>query len=109
MNTDRVDCVRLSFDPQCGHEQTGRRPAFVLSSKIYNKKAGLALCCPITNQIKGYPFEVVISGTEAVSGAVLTDQIKSLDWQARRAVYICKLSEKVIRDIVNKVQLLISL
>ncbi|MBF0566754.1 MAG: endoribonuclease MazF [Nitrospirae bacterium] len=105
---DRGDCVWLSFDPRLGHEQAGRRPAFVLSPKIYNEKAGLALCCPITSHIKGYPFEVVISGTRVVTGAVLADQIKSLDWQARRADYICKLPETVTRDIIGKIRLLIS-
>ncbi|MBF0318591.1 MAG: type II toxin-antitoxin system PemK/MazF family toxin, partial [Nitrospirae bacterium] len=74
----------------------------------YIEKAGLALCCPITSQIKGYPFEVVISGTRAVKGAILADQIKSLDWQARHADYICKVPEKVINDVLSKIQLLIA-
>ncbi|MBF0606238.1 MAG: endoribonuclease MazF [Candidatus Magnetobacterium sp. LHC-1] len=104
---DRGDCVWLSFDPRLGHEQAGRRPAFVISPKVYNEKAELALFCPITNRIKGYPFEVLISGTEAVKGAVLADQIKSLDWQTRQADYICRLPEEVTCDIINKILLLI--
>lgn len=81
---DEGDIVWLNFTPQSGHEQAGRRPAVVLSPKPYNSRAGLVVCVPVTNQIKGYPFEVVLSGTGA-TGAALADQIKSLDWQARRA------------------------
>ena len=81
---DAGDIVWVHFTPQAGHEQAGRRPAVVLSPKSYNAKAGLMVCVPATNQIKGYPFEVVLSGTGA-SGAALADQVKSLDWQARQA------------------------
>jgi len=81
---DEGDIVWLNFTPQSGHEQAGRRPAVVLSPKAYNRRAGLIVCVPVTNQIKGYPFEVVLSGAGA-TGAALADQVKSLDWQARQA------------------------
>lgn len=77
------DIVWLHFDPQAGHEQAGHRPAVVVSPSAYNSKTGLMLCCPMTTQIKGYPFEVVISSNRV--SAVLTDQVKSLDWIARKA------------------------
>ncbi len=78
------DIVWLFFDPQAGHEQAGHRPALVLSPSAYNSKTGLLLCCPMTTQIKGYPFEVLIASGKP--GAALADQIKSLDWIARKAV-----------------------
>lgn len=77
------DIVWLHFDPQAGHEQAGHRPALVLSPSAYNGKTGLMLCCPLTTQVKGYPFEVEIAGARA--GAALADQVKSLDWVARKA------------------------
>ena len=78
------DIVWLEFDPQAGHEQAGHRPALVISPATYNGKTGLMLCCPLTRQIKSYPFEVLIDGNRA--GAALADQAKSLDWRARKAV-----------------------
>src|SRR5215210_6554300 len=95
---DRGDVVWISLNPQAGHEQAGRRPAVVLSPAAYNRKTGLAVLCPITNQIKGYPFEVVIPEGAAVSGAVLSDQVKSLDWKARRAERIGTLPREVVDD-----------
>ena len=80
---ERGDIVRLSFDPQAGHEQAGHRPALVLSPKAYNAKTGLMICCPMTTKIKGYPFEVAITGS--TPSAALVDQVKSLDWRARKA------------------------
>ncbi|MBV2123455.1 MAG: endoribonuclease MazF [Candidatus Thiodiazotropha sp. (ex Ctena orbiculata)] len=80
---DAGDIVWLDFDPQSGHEQAGHRPAVVLSPVEYNKKIGLMLCCPMTTQIKGYPWEVPIAGKTA--SVVLSDQVKSLDWRARNA------------------------
>ena len=76
---DKGDVVWISMNPQAGHEQAGRRPALVLSPTAYNGKTGLALLCPITNQIKGYPFEVSLTKNSNISGAVIADQIKSLD------------------------------
>jgi mRNA interferase MazF len=80
---ERGDIVWINLNPQAGHEQAGHRPALVLSPKAYNAKVGLMLCCPITHQAKGYPFEVDIRGDSHVSGVVLSDQVKCLDWQAR--------------------------
>lgn len=82
---DAGDIVWLQFNPQRGHEQAGHRPALVLSPATYNKKTGLMLCCPLTSQIKGYPFEVRIAGKQP--SAALSDQVKSLDWQARKAIH----------------------
>jgi mRNA interferase MazF len=80
---DRGDIVWLDLDPQAGHEQAGRRPALVLSPRRYNGRVGLMLCCPLTTKLKGYPFEVPLAGKPA--SAVLSDQVKSLDWRTRRA------------------------
>ena len=80
---ERGDIVWINLNPQAGHEQAGHRPALVLSPKAYNAKVGLVLCCPITNQAKGYPFEVDIRSDSHISGVVLADQVKCLDWQAR--------------------------
>jgi len=79
------DFIWLTFDPQAGHEQAGRRPALVLSPAIYNAKSGLALVCPITTQRKGYPFEVAVPAGSAATGTILADQLRSIDWKARRA------------------------
>lgn len=89
---DRGDVVWLDFDPQGGREQAGRRPALVLSPAAYNRKAGLALLCPVTSRTKGYPFEVPIPQGAGINGVVLADQVRSLDWQKRRAELACKLS-----------------
>ena len=104
---DRGDVVWIDLEPQAGHEQAGRRPAVILSSVDYNRKAGLAILCPITKQIKGYPFEVVIPPGQDVAGAVLSDQIKSLDWQARKAKLICVLSGEMVKKILKKAGLLL--
>jgi mRNA interferase MazF len=82
---DRGDLIWLSFDPQAGREQAGRRPALVLSPSLYNGRTRLALVCPITSQVKGYPFEVQLPPGLPVSGVVLADHLRSIDWQARRA------------------------
>jgi mRNA interferase MazF len=106
---NRGDVVWISLNPQAGHEQAGRRPAVVVSPPAYNKKVGLALLCPITSQIKGYPFEVIIPQGLKLSGAVLSDQVKSLDWRARRAELICTLPRDTIVEVVQKLSTLISL
>ncbi len=82
---DAGDFVWLTFDPQAGREQAGRRPALVLSPRVYNAKSASALVCPITNQAKGYPFEVAVPAGHAASGVILSDHLKSIDWKARRA------------------------
>ena len=104
---DRGDVVWLSFSPQVGHEQAGRRPAVVISPAVYNGKTGLALFCPITNQAKGYPFEVAIPNSLPVSGVVLADHLKSLDWKARKAELIGCLPEEVLADCLAKIRVLI--
>jgi mRNA interferase MazF len=102
---DRGDVVWLTFTPQAGHEQAGRRPALVISPKAYNGKVGLALLCPITSAVKGYPFEVRIEG--AISGVVLADQIRSLDWRARGAVRECRASAEVVEEAIAKIETLL--
>lgn len=103
----RGDIVWLRFDPRAGHEQAGRRPALVISPKAYNQKVGLALFCPITSHIKGYPFEVVIPPGSKASGAILCDQIKSLDWRMRKAKRLCPAPAGVMEDVVAKILVLI--
>src|SRR5512138_2748963 len=105
---DRGDLIWISFDPQAGHEQAGHRPAVVLSPKAYNGKVGLALLCPITSQAKGYPYEVVIPPGLAISGVVLSDQVKNLDWQVRQSKFIAKLPDQVIAEILQKLATLLS-
>ena len=104
----RGDVVRLTFNPQAGHEQAGRRPAVVLSPLTYNAKVGLALLCPITSQVKGYPFEVSLPTNLPVNGVILADQVKSLDWRARDAEFICNLPAAVTREILQKIGLLLA-
>ena len=101
---DRGDAVWLSFDPQAGHEQSGRRPAVVLSPRAYNTRTGLAIFCPVTSQIKGYPFEVVLPEGLPIGGAVLADQVRSLDWQARKAARICQLPGETTDEVLGKIE-----
>jgi mRNA interferase MazF len=103
----RGDVVWLSFNPQAGHEQAGHRPALVLSPREYNHKVGLALFCPITSQVKGYPFEVSIPADLPVSGVILSDQIKNLDWKSRRASFCCKLPNTTLQEVTAKLLILI--
>ena len=102
------DVVWITLNPQSGHEQTGRRPALVLTPESYNGKIGLVMFCPITNQIKGYPFEVLIPEGLPVTGAILSDQVKSLDWRARNAELICILPEETMFEVLHKLDTLIS-
>ena len=103
----RGDVVWLTLNPQAGHEQAGRRPVVVLSPLTYNAKVGLAIFCPITSQEKGYPFEVKIPKGLAVTGVVLADQVKSLDWRARNAERICALPAAVMTEILGKLNVLL--
>jgi len=91
------------------HEQAGHRPALVLSPKAYNEKVGLAILCPVTNQVKGYPFEVKIPDGLDVGGVVLSDQVKSLDWKARQARFRCKMPHAIYNEVVHKLNTLIRL
>ncbi len=99
---DRGDVVWVTLAPQAGHEQAGRRPAMVLSPAAYNGKVGLALMCPITSRIKGYPFEVIVPAGLPVTGVILSDQVKSLDWRARRAERICTLPQPAVTETLQK-------
>ncbi len=105
---ERGDIVWLQFSPQLGHEQSGHRPALVLSPLSYNKRTGLMLCCPITSQVKGYPFEVEVKTQDGIDGAILADQIKSLDWKARSAKKKSEVSPKIITDVLAKSLTLLS-
>lgn len=99
----RGDLVWLQFDPQAGHEQRGRRPALVVSPQSYNRKVGLALFCPITTQVKGYPFEVVLPAGGKVTGAILADQVKSLDWRVRDASRIETAPAAVVEEVLGRI------
>jgi mRNA interferase MazF len=99
---DRGDVVWLEFDPQAGHEQARRRPALVLSPRAYNQRVGMALVCPITSQVKGYPFEVAVpSATSKLRGVILADQLKSLDWRARQAALLARVPESTVEEVVG--------
>lgn len=102
----RGDIVWVSFDPQAGHEQSGHRPALVLSPAEYNAKTGLMICCPMTNQVKGYPFEVVVDGN-AKKGAILADQVKSMDWKAREAEKKGRVSKETLQEVLEKLNTLL--
>lgn len=104
---DRGDLVWLDFTPQAGHEQAGRRPALVLSAAKYNRVSGLMLCCPLTTRIKGYPFEVPVTGPGGVPGVALADQVKSLDWRARQAQRAGRASEEAVADVLAKATVLL--
>jgi mRNA interferase MazF len=104
---DRGDIVWLQFNPQAGHEQAGHRPALVLSPASYNRRSGLMLCCPMTSQRKGYPFEVVIEVDTDRESVVLADQVKSLDWKVLKAVKKGTASIDVIAETLSKLQTLL--
>lgn len=104
---ERGDVVWISLDPQAGHEQKGRRPALVLSPGAYNGRVGLALLCPITNQVKGYPFEVALPESLAVTGVVLADQVKSLDWTVRQCTRICTIPDAAVVQVLRRLSTLL--
>jgi len=104
---ERGDVVWLNFNPQAGHEQAGKRPALVLSPSSYNQKTNLALLCPITSRVKGYPFEVSLPKDDKVSGVILTDQVKSLDWKVRKAEFITKVPTTIIETTLKKLSTLL--
>jgi len=106
---ERGDVVWLSLNPQAGHEQAGRRPALVLSPGSYNRKVGLVLVCPITGERKGYPFEVVLPDGLRISGVVLADQVKSLDWTVRGAERICEVPSPTIMEVLGKLGALLGI
>ena len=102
------DIVWLQFDPQAGHEQAGHRPALVLSPAIYNSKAQLMVCCPLSTKVKNHPFEVqlTMNGVECV---VLSDQVKSLDWKVRQAIKKDSASDAVMREVKAKIRALLAI
>lgn len=104
---ERGDIVVLDFNPQAGKEQAGKRPALVISPRTYNGKVGLALFCPITSQVKNYPFEVLLEKGLKTKGVILVDHVKNLDWRARHAHFKEKLPRKAIQEVLAKLQLLI--
>lgn len=99
---ERGDILWLTFNPQAGHGQVGHRPALVISPAAYNSKTNLALVCPITSQVKNYPFEVKIPEGLPIAGVILSDQVKSLDWRARQAEIICALPADVVAEVIGK-------
>ena len=97
---ERGDFIWIFFNPQAEHEQAGRRPALVLSPSAYNGVTGLAICCPVTSQIKGYTFEVAIPAGLDVSGVVLCDQIRNLDWEARQGTFLCQAPKTFVDEVL---------
>ena len=104
---DRGDIVWLEFSPQAGHEQAGRRPALVVSRRIYNDRSSVALFCPVTSRVRGHSFEVALPGNGPVTGVVLADQIRSLDWRARRARFAGRAPRPVVAEVLAKVRALL--
>ena len=105
---NRGDVVWVTLALQAGHEQAGRRPAVVLSPVAYNAKVGLALMCPITSRVTGYPFEVTIPAGLPAAGVVLSDQVKSLEWRVRRAQKICVLPHHAVTEVLQKLGVLLA-
>ncbi len=106
---ERGEVVWIAMSPSVGHEQTGRRPGLVVSPSSYNRKVGLAIVCPITSHAKGYPFEVAIPDGLPVTGVVLSDQAKSLDWQVRGAEPLCALPEESVHTVLQTLGTLLSI
>jgi len=104
----RGDVVWMTMNPQAGHEQAGRRSAVILSPATYNAKVGLALAAPVTSRVKGYPFETLVPLGLPVSGAILSDQVKSLDWLARKAELYCELPTSVVNEVLQKLRSLLT-
>ena len=103
----RGDLVWLQFNPQAGHEQAGHRPALVVSPSSYNRRVGLAVCCPVTSRVKGYPFAALLPKGLGVEGAVLSDQLKSVDWRVRKARRIGSVPTDVLQETVGKILALV--
>jgi mRNA interferase MazF len=106
---DRGDAIWITFNPQAGREQAGRRPAIVLSRLDYNQKSGLAVVCPVTSQVKGYPFEVLLPAGLSISGVILADHVKSIDWNIRQAEFIATISAALVVQVVTKVDVLLQI
>ena len=104
---DRGDFVWLTFDPQAGHEQAGRRPALTLSPILYNRPVGMALFCSVTTQVKGYRFEVPIPTGLPITGVVQADQVRNLDWKARQAVFIAQAPPELLAEVLARLMTLL--
>ena len=104
----RGDIVWIDFDSARGHEQAGRRPALIVTPESYNRRVGLALVCPVTSMEKGYPFEVRLPGNFPISGVILSDQVKSIDWRERELKYIICLPSHVLKEVLDKIAFLLS-
>jgi mRNA interferase MazF len=105
---ERGDIVWLNFNPQAGHKQRGRRPALILSAKIYNEKTSLCIALPITSKIKGYPFEVALPKNLPIEGVILSDQIKNLDFSVREVSFICKVPNSIVTTVQRNIMALIT-
>lgn len=105
----RGDAIWINFDSQSGREQSGRRPALVLSPSAYNSKIGLVIICPITNQSKGYAFEVEIPKNLKIKGVILSDHVKSADWRTRNIEFICRVPEEIVEDVIEKLDTLLKI
>jgi mRNA interferase MazF len=103
MNADRGDLVWINFNPQAGHEQAGRRSAIVLSPRAFSEATGFVSVCPITNTVRGWGYEVALPDGLVFKGVILTDQIKNLDWRARRIDIIGKAPEEIVNDCLDKI------
>jgi len=104
----RGDVVWMTMNPQAEHEQAGRRPAVILSPAAYNVKVGLVLAAPVTSRVKGYPFETLVPSGLPVTGAILSDQVKSLDWRVRKAELFCELSTSIVNEVLQKLRSLLT-
>ncbi len=104
---DVGDVVWLEHDPQAGPEQSGHRPSLVFSPKAYNAATGLMLCCPVTTQVKGYPFEVALVGSKGLKGVVLSDQLRSMDWEIRQAKLAGHAADDVVAEVIAKLKVLL--
>lgn len=104
---DQGDLIWISFTPQAGREQAGHRPAVVVSAAAYNRKSELALMCPVTKRMKGYPFEVRLPEGLPIQGAILSDQVRSLDWKARKSEFICRLPKDIMLEVMGKLTALL--
>lgn len=103
------DLVWLTFDPQSGREQKGRRPAVILSPRLYNERAQLVIACPVTSKVKGYAFEVPVVSDSEIDGVILADHVKSLDWKERRAEFAGKLAADALTDVRERIRPLLGL
>ncbi|PKL41954.1 MAG: potassium-transporting ATPase subunit C [Candidatus Riflebacteria bacterium HGW-Riflebacteria-1] len=105
----RGDFIRLSFDPQAGHEQMGNRPALVISQTSFNQKMGFVFVCPVTNTKRENPFYVPVTGDKNVTGVIMADQLRSLDFRARNAVFISKCSNELFLEVLARIEPIIAL